>query len=81
MEVRIIEEGESYEEKIHIILNDDDLDNTNYVDLIITSEKKKDGESEGEVFLANVTVSVEDLFRAVELFNKQRLEHKFEREN
>lgn len=63
----VIQAEDDLDKSTQISLTDEDLDNFNYVDLEVIKE--------GGVF-ESLTVSVEDLFRAVEVFNKIRLDNK-----
>ena len=56
------------DETAKLILTDEDLDNSNYVELEV--------ENNFNNVVSKVMISVEDLFRAVEVFNKIRLEDK-----
>ena len=66
-----VDDDDSVCDSSQLTLSNDDLDNPNYVDLDIQDSK-------GEFLGSSVTVSIEDLFRAAELFNKIRLERKEE---
>ena len=65
------DDGSQLEDRSKLTLSNDDLDNPNFVDLDI-----QDGD--GEYLGSSVTVSIEDLFRAAELFNKIRLDRQEE---
>jgi hypothetical protein len=71
MKITIKADFDDYPDQQNMTLTDEGLDNYNFVEIILEKDKGND-EFDYEQF----TVSVEDLYRAIELFNKVRLEHK-----